>query len=250
MTLRSFVLAMAVTAVAPLACSDAGEESSLRDTRSAPSAKTFTGRVNGTGSSGLRVREKATTESTALKTLAEGASITVSCRVRGEVIEGNADWNFLPADEGFVSDAFVVVDGNADDIPRCDEGDAPPPPPATGGGPVDVERPDVQPHVQAFIDEACGAVGACRASTYAGHQPQADLALDIPSGEGYGKLPTDGHAFGDKVASFALANQGKHRIEYVIYRQRIHFGEGWESMEDRGSITQNHFDHVHISFLP
>lgn len=23
--------------------------------------------------------------------------------------------------------------------------------------------------------------------------------------------------------------------------------QGWKLMEDRGSITQNHFDHVHIS---
>lgn len=246
MKLRPIALAMAVFAIGPIACSDADEESTPRETRSS-SATTFSGRVNGTGGSGLRVREEPTTESTALKTLAEGATIAISCRVRGEVIEGNADWNFLPAEKGYVADAYVVVEG---DIPRCDEGDSPPPPPATGGGPVDIEGPEVQPHVQAFIDEACAAVGACRASTYAGHQPQADLALDIPSGEGYGKLPTDGHAFGDKVAEFALASQAKHRIEYVIYRQRINFGEGWEAMEDRGSITQNHFDHVHVSFLP
>ena len=27
-------------------------------------------------------------------------------------------------------------------------------------------------------------------------------------------------------------------------------GSGWDPMEDRGSITENHFDHVHVSFLP
>lgn len=249
MSLRSIVLAMAALALGPMACSDADEPSAPRETRAGTPAETFSGRVNGTGGSGLRVRAEPTTESTARKTLAEGAAIAIACRVRGEIIEGNADWNFLPAEEGWVADAYVVVDANAD-IPRCADGDSPPPPPATGGGPVDIEGPDVQPHVQAFIDEACAAVGACRASTYAGHQPQADLALDIPSGEGYGKLPTDGHAFGDEVAEYALANQAKFRIEYVIYRQRIHFGEGWEAMEDRGSITQNHFDHVHVSFKP
>jgi hypothetical protein len=246
-----FVFAVLVAVLGPLACSDAGEGSSLRETRSSP-AKTVTGRVNGTGGSGLRVRERPTTESKQLTSLAEGATLTISCRVRGEIIEGNADWNFLPNEDGYVADAFIVVDGNADDIPRCDDGDTPAPPPtaALDGGVVDIDGPDVQPHVQTFIDEACAAVGACRASTYVGHQPQADLALDIPSGEGYGKLPTDDHVFGDKVAEYALANQGRHRIEYVIYRQRIHFGEGWEAMEDRGSITQNHFDHVHISFEP
>ena len=229
-------------------CGDASDDSTLaRETRgSGTPDETFTGRVNGTGGSGLRVREKPTTESNALKTLPEGASIVVSCRVRGEVIEGNADWNFLPAEKGYVADAYVVIEG---DIPRCTEGDSPPPV-AKDGGTVDIEGPEVQAHVQAFIDAACADVGACRASTYVGHQPQADLALDIPSGEGYGKLPTDDNVFGDKVADYALANQAKYRIDYVIYRQRINFGQGWEPMEDRGSITQNHYDHVHVSFDP
>jgi hypothetical protein len=34
----------------------------------------------------------------------------------------------------------------------------------------------------------------------------------------------------------------------VIWRQRINSGTGWRAMEDRGSITQNHYDHVHVSF--
>lgn len=38
---------------------------------------------------------------------------------------------------------------------------------------------------------------------------------------------------------------------YVIWRQRINSldGRGWKSMEDRGSPTANHMDHVHVSFL-
>ncbi|WP_372509255.1 hypothetical protein [Actinomadura madurae] len=40
-------------------------------------------------------------------------------------------------------------------------------------------------------------------------------------------------------------------ISYVIWKQRIWNvrGGGWRPMEDRGSITQNHYDHVHISVL-
>jgi hypothetical protein len=38
---------------------------------------------------------------------------------------------------------------------------------------------------------------------------------------------------------------------YIIYRQRIwdirNASAGWVPMADRGSITANHFDHVHIS---
>jgi hypothetical protein len=115
---------------------------------------------------------------------------------------------------------------------------------------VDIEGPPVQPHVQHFANEACRLQQACRATTREGHQPSADLALDLPTSESYGKLPTDNHAFGDRLAEFAVSNLAKYRIEYVIYRQRINFGDGWEAMEDRGGITENHLDHVHVSFLP
>ena len=46
----------------------------------------------------------------------------------------------------------------------------------------------------------------------------------------------------------ALRNQEALGISYVIWRQRINFGSGWKPMEDRGSPTANHMDHVHVSF--
>jgi hypothetical protein len=37
----------------------------------------------------------------------------------------------------------------------------------------------------------------------------------------------------------------------VIYAQKIwsvkRGGEGWRGMSDRGSVTANHYDHVHVS---
>lgn len=113
---------------------------------------------------------------------------------------------------------------------------------------VDIEGPAVLPHVQKFANAACGATAACTISTYNGHTPTAARALDILTSDVYGKRPTDNNALGDEVAAYALANQPAHAITYVIWRQRINSGDGWEPMEDRGSITQNHYDHVHISF--
>ncbi|SFO62739.1 hypothetical protein SAMN05216207_11211 [Pseudonocardia ammonioxydans] len=55
-------------------------------------------------------------------------------------------------------------------------------------------------------------------------------------------------ATGEKLAAYARQNSDELGISYVIYRQRIDTGSGWESMEDRGGITANHMDHVHISF--
>ena len=56
-------------------------------------------------------------------------------------------------------------------------------------------------------------------------------------------------AQGDAVAAYALANAGRFGIKYVIWQQRIWMPSTgvWRLMEDRGSPTQNHMDHVHIS---
>lgn len=57
-----------------------------------------------------------------------------------------------------------------------------------------------------------------------------------------------GRSAGDQLADYALRYRGELKIKYVIWRQRINYGSGWQAMEDRGSVTANHFDHVHISF--
>jgi hypothetical protein len=57
-------------------------------------------------------------------------------------------------------------------------------------------------------------------------------------------------AEGDRIAACALRNQEALGISYVIWKQRVNYGDGWERMEDRGDATENHFDHVHISFEP
>ncbi len=55
-------------------------------------------------------------------------------------------------------------------------------------------------------------------------------------------------ATGDSMAEYLLANMDRLKIKYVIWKQRINYGSGWKTMEDRGGATANHFDHVHISF--
>jgi hypothetical protein len=55
-------------------------------------------------------------------------------------------------------------------------------------------------------------------------------------------------ATGDRLAACALKNRAALGISYVIWQQRINFGSGWQLMEDRGGVTANHYDHVHVSF--
>ncbi len=56
---------------------------------------------------------------------------------------------------------------------------------------------------------------------------------------------------GWQVAEYLKANWQAFGISYLIYEQKIwsveRSGEGWRGMSNRGSITANHFDHVHVS---
>lgn len=62
-------------------------------------------------------------------------------------------------------------------------------------------------------------------------------------------------AAGRKLAANLAAKLGKHPAmksgAYVIFERKImaadRLGEGWRLMEDRGSPTANHMDHVHVS---
>ncbi len=86
----------------------------------------------------------------------------------------------------------------------------------------------------------------------------------IPEISTYGTLRSDGeHAQGIavdimvsgdaawQVANFVRQNSSRLGVSYVIHAQNIwsvqRNGEGWRSMEDRGSVTANHYDHVHVT---
>lgn len=53
---------------------------------------------------------------------------------------------------------------------------------------------------------------------------------------------------GDRIADYVIDNASELNVKYIIWEQRIWYpGKGWSGMSDRGSATQNHFDHVHVS---
>ncbi|MGH3434019.1 MAG: hypothetical protein ACRDQB_14410, partial [Thermocrispum sp.] len=53
---------------------------------------------------------------------------------------------------------------------------------------------------------------------------------------------------GNEVADYVLQHQQQFGVTYVIWQQRYNDGSGWSTMQDRGSPTANHMDHVHVSF--
>lgn len=56
---------------------------------------------------------------------------------------------------------------------------------------------------------------------------------------------------GDAIADYVRSNASALGVSEVIWAQRIwtvqRGSEGWRPMEDRGSGTANHYDHVHVS---
>src|SRR5690606_38302369 len=89
------------------------------------------------------------------------------------------------------------------------------------------------------IKEKCGVsdIGGRAARANASGHPSG-LALDFMVDP----------ATGDKLADYVLDNQEDFGVTYVIWQHRYNDGSGWSMMEDRGSPTANHMDHVHVSF--
>lgn len=104
----------------------------------------------------------------------------------------------------------------------------------------------VRSHVQAFVDACSEATGADNFGTYNGHDPSIDLALDIFHAVGDDDLA-------DAICAFAIEHLDRYGVDYIISRKRIYNPEivtRWRDMADRGGATQNHLDHVHVSFEP
>ncbi|KAF2211964.1 hypothetical protein CERZMDRAFT_84925 [Cercospora zeae-maydis SCOH1-5] len=77
-------------------------------------------------------------------------------------------------------------------------------------------------------------------------------AIDYMLSDGGGQASISGR----QIAEWAMNNRGVLNLSYVIWGQRIWSAgrdsvtgwNNWRSQNDRGSITANHWDHVHISF--
>jgi hypothetical protein len=93
------------------------------------------------------------------------------------------------------------------------------------------------------------AIGCYRPGTDGEHPLGRACDFMLSSG---GVMPSASKVqLGYAIAAWAQANASRLGIMYIIYRQKIWdiriSSSGWVPMADRGSITANHFDHVHIS---
>ncbi|NLI85377.1 MAG: SH3 domain-containing protein [Propionibacterium sp.] len=81
---------------------------------------------------------------------------------------------------------------------------------------------------------------------------RADPLPDHPSGRAVDIMMPNGSsdvALGNEIAAYLQQNANSLNIEYLIWRQRIWINgqSGWTAMADRGGITANHYDHIHVT---
>ena len=112
------------------------------------------------------------------------------------------------------------------------------------------ENAGLQPQTAAFKEEVAKLYGITSFSGYRPGDPGdhgKGLAIDF-------MVPVSS-ALGDQVAEYAIQNMASRGISYVIWKQRFYapfpskYGPAytWSPMPDRGSVTENHYDHVHVS---
>ncbi|EIQ81310.1 UNVERIFIED_CONTAM: LysM peptidoglycan-binding domain-containing protein [Streptococcus canis] len=109
----------------------------------------------------------------------------------------------------------------------------------------------LQPQTAAFKEEVASAYGITSFSGYRPGDPGdhgKGLAIDF--------MVPESSALGDQVAQYAIDHMADRGISYVIWKQKFYapvsniYGPAntWNPMPDRGSVTENHYDHVHVSF--
>ena len=112
------------------------------------------------------------------------------------------------------------------------------------------ENAGLQPQTAAFKEEVAKLFGI---TSFSGYRPGDSgdhgkgLAIDF-------MVPVSS-ALGDQIAEYAVQNMASRGINYIIWKQCFYapcdskYGPAytWNQMPDRGSVTENHYDHVHVS---
>ena len=112
------------------------------------------------------------------------------------------------------------------------------------------ENAGLQPQTAAFKEEVANLFGITSFSGYRPGDPGdhgKGLAIDF-------MVPVSS-TLGDQIADYAIQNMASRGISYIIWKQRFYapfdskYGPAytWNPMPDRGSVTENHYDHVHVS---
>lgn len=187
-------------------------------------------------SSSLNVRAKADAESKLLGKLATSTSVSATADIEG-------DYRKVEYDDGY---GWVLSKSLTDAAPlegiTAAEGTTMDPCPR--GSAIEGKlRPDtihIYRSVCALFPDV-NSYGGWRSGGMAFHKN--GRALDIML------TPHAESALGHKIANYLIAHAREFNIDHIIFEQQI-WTPGtprWRHMADRGGITANHFDHVHVA---
>jgi hypothetical protein len=108
----------------------------------------------------------------------------------------------------------------------------------------------VQPQAQAAADAVVSNVPGAAGITIGGTRGSAADPNGHPSGKALDYMVGGNSSLGDAIAQYHIAHWDELGVEYVIWQQRYLDSPGgtWRPMENRGSATANHMDHVHVNY--
>jgi uncharacterized protein YgiM (DUF1202 family) len=178
-----------------------------------------------------------------LDVLPEGSKVGVT----GEVVDGEWAQIVLEGESRWVNAAYL-----------SDE------------KPVPEDEADAGSSTQRSAEDISDAPCPSGSSVEEGLTPDAvrvhrAVCARYPEVDSYGGVRSDGthsegraldvmvssESLGDDIAEWVRQNYSRLGVSEVIWAQRIwtveRSSEGWRAMEDRGSTTANHYDHVHVT---
>jgi hypothetical protein len=108
----------------------------------------------------------------------------------------------------------------------------------------------IKPQVQAAADRVVSNVPGADALTLGGTRASATDPDGHPSGKALDYMVLGDTALGNAIVQYHIDHWDELGVEYIIYKQRILQSPNgsWTAMEDRGSPTANHMDHVHVNY--
>jgi len=108
----------------------------------------------------------------------------------------------------------------------------------------------VNPMAQAAADAVVSNVPGAGGITIGGTRASAADPGGHPSGLALDYMVLTDAGLGDAIVAYHVAHWDELGVEYIIWQQRMLSSPGgsWSYMEDRGSTTANHYDHVHVNY--
>ena len=195
------------------------------------------------------------TESSTTETTTESPTTTTEATTEAPVSETTTE---APATTEVPTTETPVTEAPVTEAPATTEAPAAPvvaetPATTQTPTPVNVNTTGLQPQAAAYMTEIANLYGITSFSTY-----RAGDTGDHGKGLAVDFIVPESSALGDQIAEYTAANMASRGVSYIIWKQRFYapfnsiYGPAytWNLMPDRGSITENHYDHVHVSFNP